>query len=118
MHRQAKYLNNVIEADHGKPDQLSRSVLGFKTLKTAYATIKDFEVMRALHKEQAHAFNITRDIQGEARIVERTFGLGASAWPKWSNCSEAGSNPREPDRPGCQTSRCCTRLPELCNRAS
>jgi hypothetical protein len=25
------------------------------------------------------AFNITRDIRGEARIVERAFGLGASA---------------------------------------
>ncbi len=33
---------------------------------------------RALRKGQAHAFNMTRDIQGEARIVERAFGLGAS----------------------------------------
>ena len=79
LHRQVKYLNNVIEADHGKPKQLIRPVRGFKTLKTAYATIKGFEVMRALRKEQASAFNITRDIRGEARIVERAFGLGASA---------------------------------------
>ena len=35
--------------------------------------------MRALRKGQASAFNITRDIRGEARIVERAFGLGASA---------------------------------------
>ena len=34
--------------------------------------------MRALRKGQAGAFNMTRDIQGEARIVERAFGLGAS----------------------------------------
>ena len=34
--------------------------------------------MHALRKGQASAFNITRDIRGEARIVERTFGLGAS----------------------------------------
>lgn len=34
--------------------------------------------MRALRKGQASAFNITRDIHGEARIVERAFGLGAS----------------------------------------
>ncbi len=33
--------------------------------------------MRALRKGQASAFNITRDIRGEARIVERAFGLGA-----------------------------------------
>ena len=52
---------------------------GFKTLKTAYATIKGFEVMRALRKGQASAFNVSGDIRGEARIVERAFGLGASA---------------------------------------
>ena len=79
MHRQAKYLNNAVEADHGKLKQLIRPVRGFKTLKTAYATIKGFEVMRALRKGQAAAFNITRDICGEARIVERAFGLGACA---------------------------------------
>jgi transposase-like protein len=77
-HRQVKYLNNVIEADHGKLKQLIRPVRGFKTLKTAYATVKGFEVMRALRKGQAAAFNLTHDIRGEARIVERAFGLGAS----------------------------------------
>jgi IS6 family transposase len=35
--------------------------------------------MRAFRKGQAAAFNITRDIRGEARIVERAFGLGVSA---------------------------------------
>ena len=35
--------------------------------------------MRALRKGQASAFNLTRDIRGEARIVERAFGLGVSA---------------------------------------
>ena len=78
LHRQVKYMNNIIEFDHGKLKQLIRPVRGFKTLKTAYATIKGFEVMHALRKGQASAFNITRDIRGEARIVERAFGLGAS----------------------------------------
>ena len=32
--------------------------------------------MRALRKGQAAIFNLTRDIRGEARIVERAFGLG------------------------------------------
>ena len=75
LHRQVKYMNNMIESDHGKLKQLIRPVRGFKTLKTAYATIKGFEVMRALRKA---AFSISRDIRGEARIVERAFGLGAS----------------------------------------
>ena len=48
-------------------------------MKTAYATIKGFEVMRALHKGQAAIFNLTRDIVGEARLVERAFGLGPCA---------------------------------------
>jgi IS6 family transposase len=79
VHRQVKYLNNVVEADHGKLKLLIRPVRGFKTLKTAYATIMGFEVMRALRKGQAAIFNVTQDIRGEARIVERAFGIGASA---------------------------------------
>ena len=35
--------------------------------------------MRALRKGQATIFNLTRDIRGELRIVERAFGIGASA---------------------------------------
>jgi transposase, IS6 family len=79
VHRQVKYLNNVVEADHGKLKQLIRPVRGFKTLKTAYATIMGFEVMRALRKGQAAIFNLTQDIRGEARIVERAFGIGTTA---------------------------------------
>ena len=52
---------------------------GFKTLKTAYATIMEFEAMRALRKGQAAIFNLTQDVRGEARIVERAFGIGVSA---------------------------------------
>lgn len=40
VHRQVKYLNNGVEADRGKLKQSIRFVGGFKTLKTAYATIK------------------------------------------------------------------------------
>ena len=78
-HRQVKYLNNVVEADHGKLKLLLRPVRGFKTLKTAYATIKGFEVMRALRKGQAGIFALQAGIVGEARIVERAFGLGPCA---------------------------------------
>ena len=74
-----KYLNNVVEADHGKLKLLIRPVRGFKTMKTAYATIKGFEVMRALRKGQAGMFALQGGIVGEARIVERAFGLGPCA---------------------------------------
>ena len=46
--RPVKYLNNVVEADHGKLKQLIRPVHELKLMKTADATIKGFEVMRAL----------------------------------------------------------------------
>ena len=67
-------LNNVIEADHGKLKQLIRPVRGFKSLKTAYATIKGFEVMRALHKGQAALWQYGGGIMGEVRLIERNFG--------------------------------------------
>jgi transposase, IS6 family len=71
VHRQVQYLNNVAETDHGKLKQLIRPVRGFKTLKTAYATIMGFEVMRALRNGQTEIFNLTQNIRGEARIVTR-----------------------------------------------
>ena len=64
---------NVTTPDHGKLKLLIRPVRGFKTLKTAYATIKGFEVMRALRKGQAGMFALQGGIVGEARIVERAF---------------------------------------------
>ena len=90
-HRQVKYLNNVVEADHGKLKLLLRPVRGFKTLKTAYATIKGFEVMRALRKGQAGIFALQDGIVGEASV--RPESLSApSAWlccknrPESVNC--------------------------------
>ena len=76
-HRQVKYLNNVVEADHGKLKQPIRPGRGFK--KTAYTTIRGFEVMRALRKGQVRAFAVQDGIVGEAWIVERAFGIGPSA---------------------------------------
>ena len=60
-HRQIKCQNNDVEAEHGKLKKLIGPVPGFKTVPTTYATIKRFEVMRALRKDQAAAFNLTRD---------------------------------------------------------
>ncbi|MGK1314038.1 DDE-type integrase/transposase/recombinase, partial [Klebsiella pneumoniae] len=72
-------LNNVIEADHGKLKILIKPVRGFKSIPTAYATIKGFEVMRALRKGQARPWCLQPGIRGEVRLVERAFGIGPSA---------------------------------------
>ena len=111
QHRQIKYLNNIIEADHGKLKQLIRPVRGFKSMKTAYATIKGFEVMRALRKGQAAIFTLTCDIVGEARLVERAFGLGPCALTEAIQRSgrvSASTTSRKSITP---------LQPEVCNRA-
>ncbi|GHK21969.1 hypothetical protein ECZU03_57580 [Escherichia coli] len=77
-HRQVKYLNNVIEADHGKLKILIKPVRGFKSIPTAYATIKGFEVMRALRKDRLAPVPAARH-QGRGAPVERAFGIGPSA---------------------------------------
>lgn len=78
-HRQVKYLNNIIESDHGKLKRVIKPTLGFKSMKTAYATIKGFEAMRSLKKGQGSAYRIQDGITGEVRLVERCFNLGKSA---------------------------------------
>ncbi|MDF2867199.1 MAG: transposase, partial [Gammaproteobacteria bacterium] len=41
-----------LEAAHGKLKRLIHPVRGFQSMKTAYATIKGFEVMRLCKKGQ------------------------------------------------------------------
>ena len=67
------YVNSEIAALHSLIQWHKRSGT------TAYMTIAGFEVMRALRKRQAAIFNLTRDICGEMRIVERAFGIAPSA---------------------------------------
>ncbi|OAG71742.1 transposase [Gluconobacter japonicus] len=64
------------EADHGKLKQMIKPVRGFKTLKTAYAIINGFEVMRAL-KKTGKIFPVSGRYHGEVRLIERQFGVYA-----------------------------------------
>lgn len=73
-HWQIKYRNNIIECDHGKLKRIINPTLGFKSLKTAHATIKGIEAMRALKKDQADHFYYGHSL-GEVRPVNRAFGL-------------------------------------------
>jgi transposase, IS6 family len=70
-----KYLNNRIEADHGPIKRLCRATLGFKSMKTAYATIKGFEVMRMIRKRQC--ILLEPGVTGEVRFVNKLFDLAA-----------------------------------------
>ena len=69
--------NNRIEADHGPIKRLCRATLGFKSMKTAYATIKGFEVMRMIRKRQC--ILLEPGVTGEVRFVNTLFDLAALA---------------------------------------
>lgn len=56
-HRQVKYLNNVIEGDHGRRKRiLGPKGGGFKTPVSAYRTLQGMEAMHALRKGQGRMF--------------------------------------------------------------
>ncbi|WP_281175058.1 IS6 family transposase [Legionella massiliensis] len=72
-HSQIKYRNNRLEADHGKLKRLINPVRGFQSMKTAYATIKGFEVMRMFKKGQ---FNISMyGNRNEISFINEQVGL-------------------------------------------
>jgi transposase-like protein len=72
QHRQVKYLNNHLDCDHGKLERLIKPTLGFQSMKTAYATIKGFEVMRMFTTWIDAICGGT-----EACFIHRLFGLYA-----------------------------------------
>lgn len=74
-----KYLNNVIEADHGKLKILIKPVRGFKSIPTAYATIKGFEVMRALRKDRLAHGACSPASGARCALWRELFGIGPSA---------------------------------------
>jgi transposase-like protein len=74
-HRTSKYLNNVIEADHGALKRVIRPTRGFQRMRTAYTTIKGFEVMRMIRR--GHCVLPQPNVTGEIRLVNQLFGLGA-----------------------------------------
>lgn len=75
VHRQVKYLNNIVEADHGKLKRLINPVRGLKSMKTAYATIKGFELMHVFKKGQMDAWKYGQGLIGEIRLIERQFDI-------------------------------------------
>jgi transposase-like protein len=74
-HRTSKYLNNIIEADHGAPKRVIRPTRGFQTMKSAAATLKGFEVMRMIRR--GHCILQQAGPIGEIRLVNQLFGLAA-----------------------------------------
>jgi IS6 family transposase len=74
-HRTSKYLNNIIEADHGALKRVIRPARGFQRMKTASATIGGFEVLRMIRR--GHCVLSQPGVAGEIRLVSQLFGLAA-----------------------------------------
>jgi putative transposase len=61
--RQCKYLNNIVEQDHRFVKQKTRAALGFKTFRTARATIMGIELVHMIRKGQVRPLEDGSDAQ-------------------------------------------------------
>ena len=75
VHRTSKYLNNILEADHGALKRIVRPTRGFQIMKTAAATLTGFEIIRMIRR--GHCIQRERRATGEIRLVNQLFGLAA-----------------------------------------
>ena len=64
-HRRCKYLNNIIEADHGALKRVIRPTRGFQRMRTAAATLKGFELMRMIRR--GHCLTCKPHVKDEVR---------------------------------------------------
>jgi len=75
VHRTSKYLNNILEADHGALKRVIRPTSGFHTMKPAAAALTGFEIMRMIRR--GHCIQRESRATGEIRLVNQLFGLAA-----------------------------------------
>ena len=71
-HRQMKYLNNVLEGDHGRLKRILGPKGAFKNRISAYRTLKGMEAMHSLRKGQGTMFAYGHP-NPDAVIVNRVF---------------------------------------------
>jgi len=74
-HRTSKDRNNVIAADHGALKPMIRRVRGFKTMRTASATINGLEIMRMIRR--GHCMLKEPGAKGEVRFVNNLLSIVA-----------------------------------------
>lgn len=74
--RQIKYLNNIIEQDHRFIKRRVKPGLGFYFFKTAWSTLRGYEIMNMIRKGQIRSVakgNILKQIE----FIHQAFGLVA-----------------------------------------
>lgn len=68
--RQVKYLNNIVEQDHRAVKRLVRPMLGFKSFRSAAATLAGIELMHMIRKGQLRT-------AGKLRPAQAFYSLAA-----------------------------------------
>ena len=71
-HRQVKYLNNILEGDHGRLKRILGPKGAFKNRTSAYRMLKGMEAMHSLRKGQGAMFAYGQP-NPDAVIVNRIF---------------------------------------------
>jgi len=68
--RQVKYLNNIVEQDHRAVKRVTRPTLGFKSFRSAAATLAGVELMHMIRKGQLRT-------TGKLRPAQQFYSLAA-----------------------------------------
>ncbi len=68
--RQNKYLNNIVEQDHRAVKRVTQPMLGFKSFRSAAATLAGVEIMHMIRKGQLHPM-------GKLRLAQQFYSLAA-----------------------------------------
>ncbi len=74
-HIDRKHLNNRIESDHAALKKVITPMRGFRSLKTAKATLKGIEAIRMIVK--GGVYNRTPGVRGEITFIENLFAVTA-----------------------------------------
>src|ERR671915_11573 len=74
--RPVAYLNNIIEQDHRFVKRRARYCLGFGSFRTAWRTLRGFEVMHMIRKGQLRGTK-RGDIITQNLIIATVFGIAA-----------------------------------------
>ena len=75
VHRQVKYLNNMIESDHRRIKRRTRPMMGFQSFKTANRCLKGIEAMSMMIKQQTYFLKLS--LQNQIKFIHNLFEVYA-----------------------------------------
>ncbi|MDM5186106.1 IS6 family transposase [Bacillus sp. DX4.1] len=73
--RRVKYLNNIVEQDHRFIKKRVRSMLGFKSFRTATYILSGIEAMHMMKKKQLHQG--VKSAQNQKDFIDKLFGIAS-----------------------------------------